>query len=187
MAEVRDLDKRDGYLYDVVIKQFDTNFWKQVTGTTTVATNKLRFNAASAASYLQHIFADIEFFVTVPAVPTSGDSRQFGFRNPSEQTRGYIYFDITGTTFSIKAEDEMGNTYSKTLTWSGAYTNTATSFRIRWEMDAINIYINNVLVWVISQNLLQAPSGPLVAYINNSNSDNMDVAYMLVKRAASII
>lgn len=188
MAEVIHLDKRDGYLYDPVVKQFDTTFWKQVGGTTTISSNKMRFNAASAASYLQHIFADIEFVVNVPANPTAGDSRQWGFKNPSESTRGYIYFDITDTTFSLKIEDEFGNTYSLPLTWSnGSYTGNDIAFRFRWEKDAINVFVNNALVTVVPQSTIVPPVGPIAAYINNGNADNMDVKYMLVKRAASII
>lgn len=188
MAEVLHQDKRDGYMYDPVVKQFDTTFWKQLSGTTTVSANKLRFNAASTASYLQHIFADIEFQVNVPANPTSGDSRQWGLKNPSEATRGYIYFDITNTTFSLKYCDDFGNTGSYALTWSNAsYTGNAINFRIRWEIDHINVYVNNSLVTTIPQSTVQSPSGPLMAYINNGNADNMDITYMLVKRAASII
>lgn len=188
MAEIRHIDERDGYLYDVIIKQFDTTFWKQISGTTTVSSNKLRFNAASVASFIQHIFADFEFKVLVPANPTSGDSRQWGMRNPSATAKGFIFFDITGTTFTLKLCDDFGNTVTRTLSWSNAvYTNADTVFRVRWEKDHINVYINGTLVDSIPQSIIMPPSGPLCAYINNGNSDNMDVSYMLIRRAAGII
>ncbi len=188
MAEVIHLDKRDGYIYDPVVKQFDTTFWKQTAGTTTVSSNKLRYNAAGSASYLQHIFADIEFVINVPVKPTSGDMRQWGFKNPSETTRGSVYFDITDAVFSIKVTDDFNNSTSYTLAWSDSlFSAHAIPFRIRWEKDAINVYVNNVLITTIPQSTITPPSGPISAYINNGNSDNMDVTYMLVKRAASII
>src|SRR4029077_11207968 len=109
MAEVIHLDKREGYIYDPVVKQYDTTFWKTMTGTPTVSSNKLRYNAAASASYLLHMFADIEFMVNVPVKPTSGDVRQWGLKNQAETARGAIYFDITDTTFSIKAIDDFNH------------------------------------------------------------------------------
>lgn len=193
MAEVIKLDKRDGYVYDVVIKQYDTNFWKSVTSLPTISSNLLRFNAAEAASYLQHIFADVEFKMTVPAAPTSGDARYFGFKNPAGTGLGAVYFDITNAVFSLKIYDDFGNLYSKVLTWSSGYTNTPTLFRIRWEKDGINVLINNVLVASIPQTTTgqttgkMPPTGPVSISIKNANSDNMDMTYMRVRRAASII
>ncbi len=164
MAEVIHQDKRDGYIYDPVVKQFDTTFWKQTAGTTTVSSNN------------------------VPVQPTSGDSRQWGFKNPEGTTRGSVYFDITGAVFSFKVTDDFNNSTSYTLAWSDSlFSGHAIPFRIRWDKDVINVYVNNVLITAISQSTITPPSGPIAAYINNGNSDNMDVTYMLVKRAASII
>ena len=64
--ELLDKDKRDGYIYDVIIKQYDSQFWKTTTGTPAVSSNKLRFTSAAAVSYLLHQYGDSQ-----PDAPTS--------------------------------------------------------------------------------------------------------------------
>ena len=185
MSEVFQKDKRDGYYYDPIVKQYDPTFWKTVTGTPAMSGNVLRFNAAEASSYMQHIFSDIELQLTIPAAPTGGDVRQFGFRNPSSDKTGAVYFDITGTTFSIKSADNFGVVTTTTLTWLAGYTATATLFRLRWEPDQIVVLINNLKVATISNNAI--PPNALCLTINNGNSDNMDLGYAAIRRAASIV
>ena len=68
-------DLRDGYVYDVKVKGADTTFWKEITGTLSVVSDKLRFNADRATSYIQHIFGMFVFFVNVPANPVASDGR----------------------------------------------------------------------------------------------------------------
>jgi len=183
-------DKRDGYVYDPIIKQYDTTFWKSTTGTPAMSSNVLRFTSAAASSFLQHIFADVEFNLTVPAVPTSGDVRTWGLRNPSSDSLGAVYFKIAGTAFTAEVVDSNGNTKSVTLTWSAGYTATATSYRFRWENDMIIFYINGVVVATIGtfempKNAI--PENALALRIVNGNADNLDLNYLAVRRAASII
>lgn len=185
--ELINQDKRDGYIYDPIIKQYDTSFWKTTAGTPAISSNLLRFNAAGVASYIEHIYADFEIQLTVPAVPTSGDVRQWGFIAPATSKLGAAYFDITGTAFTAKVIDNQGTTTTKTLTWSAGYTATATVFRIRWEADQIFFYIANVVVASVSAPTVIIPAFALPIRILNSNSDNMDMTYMAVRRAASIV
>lgn len=188
--ELINRDKRDGYVYDPIIKQFDTTFWKATTGTPAMSSNVLRFTSAAVASYLQHIFADIEFDLTIPAAPTVGDVRSWGFRNPSSDDLGAVYFKIAGTAFTAEVVDSNGNATSTVLSWIAGYTATATKYRIRWENDHIIFYINGVIVaTVATENTAnnQIPENALAARIINGNADNMDLTYMAVRRAASII
>lgn len=181
-------NKRDGYTYDCIIKGYDTTFWKATTGTPAVSTNYLRFTSAAASSYLQHIFADVEFKLNVPVKPTAGDARSWGLRNPSGDTLGAVYFDISATVFSLKVVDNSGTVTSTTLTWvDGTYSATATAFRIRWEKDQIIAYINGTIVATVSAPTTGIPENALALRIVNGNADNMDLSYVAVRRAASII
>jgi len=188
--ELLSRDKRDGYVYDPIVKQYDTTFWKATTGTPAMSGNVLRFNAAAVGSYIQHIYADIEFNLTVPTAPTSGDARHWGLRNPSSDNMGAVYFKIAGAVFTAEVVDSAGNATSTTLSWSAGYTATATTYRIRWEADHIFFYINGVIVATVSTantSKNQIPCDALLARIVNGNADNMDLTYMWVRRAASII
>ena len=197
-------DKRDGMLYDSAIKGFDTNFWKAIVGTPTVTGSAnaqvLQFNVQSAASYLLLGFADVEFALTIPTTPTAGHSRQFGLISPAQLNAGAvfpdggIYFDITGTAFTIKVYDNAGAVHSKTLTWSAGYTNALTLFRFRWEADQIFVYINGVIVASFAHADPNIAGGPvdipfeeLPIYINNGVADNMTLSWIQVKRAASFV
>lgn len=178
------IDEWEGFIYDVIIKQFDTAFWKQTTGTTTVSSNKLRNNAAALASYMQLIYADIEFMINMPAAPTAGDARHWGLRSPATDALGAAYFKIAGAVFTAETTDEFGNTKSTTLTWSAGYTTTDTKFRIRVGKEEVTFYINDV---VVATHTSAVPHIALPIRISNTNADNMDMAYLDVRRAAAII
>jgi len=190
-------DERDGYIYDVVIKQFDTNFFKQISGTTTVASNKLRFTSASAASYLLHEYCQrATFKINVPVKPTAGDSRRWGFYSPAASaTQGGIFFDITGDVFSVVVIDDAGTSTSKTLTWTDAtFSAHDILFEIEWEPSIVRVYVNGSIVATFAPTqsadnvtVSNIPSLPLPIYINNGNADNMDVSYFLVRKAAGVV
>lgn len=183
-------DKRDGYVYDAIIKQYDSTFWKTTTGTPAMSGNVLRFTSAASVSYLLHIFADVEFNLNIPTAPTAGDARHWGLRNPATDGEGAVYFKIAGTAFTAEVVDSTGNTKSVTLTWSAGYTATATEYRIRWEADHIIFYINGTIVATIGTFEMpknSIPENPLALRVVNGNADNMDMAYVAVRRAASII
>lgn len=193
--ELNDRDKRDGYVYDVVIKQFDTTFWKQTTGTSTVSSNKLRNSAAGLASYIQHEFGDVEFALNVPTAPTSGDARHWGLRCPASDNFGAVYFKVANTAFTCEVVDNVGNAKSTSVTWSSAWTAAETLYRIRWEPDRVQFLIGVVTAGVVSYTVVATindtsngvPRIALPLRILNSNADNMDLGYVAVRRAAGII
>lgn len=181
--ELLDKDKRDGYVYDVIIKQFDTYFWKQTTGTSTVASNKLRCNAAALASYLQHKYGDFEFGLNIPTTPSSGEAKHWGLRLPSTDHVGAAYFEISGATFRVVSVDSGGTSESTTVTWT-SYENAETKYRIVWRPEAVQFYINGVIV---ATHTTRVPLGPLPLRIVNADSDNVDLGYVVVRQAAAII
>ena len=188
-------DERDSYVYDPQIKGLDSNFWATLGGTTITATGTpqiLRFNAATGASFLLHeFFFAADFKLNIPAKPTTGDSRRWGFFSPAGSADfGGIYFDITGTAFTSNIVDDAGNSVSKALTWDDTnWSGKAIVFRIVWEPDEIAFWVNGAKLATFdigaSNSLPQFIALPV--YIKNGNSDNVDLSYLAVKRAAGVV
>lgn len=194
MAEVIALDKRDGYIYDPIVRGYDTTtpFWKSISGTPTVTSGLLSFNAAESASWLLHLYAEMEFLLSIPAVPTSGDVRRFGLQNPASDNLGAAYYDTAGIAFTANVIDGNGTKKTTAITWLSSWTATATVFRIRWEKDQVLFLIGtntnamNIVASFTSQNV-SIPLGPLALHIKNGNSDAMLFTYLAAKRAAALI
>lgn len=183
--ELLNKDKRDGYTYDVVIKQFDTTFWKQTTGTTTVSSNKLRNNAAAISSYLQHIYGDFEFALNVATKPQASASKVWGLRLPSSDSTGAAYFEISDTTARVRTIDDGGNIENTNFAWSnGVYDAVEVKWRIIWEPGRVQFMIDGA---IIATHSTRIPSNALPLRIANADSDNLDAGYVAVRRAASVI
>ena len=195
MAEVIALDKRDGYIYDPIVRGYDTTtpFWKTIAGIPTISTVYLSFNAAEAASWLLHLFAEGEFLLNVPVKPTAGDVRFWGFKNPASNNLGAAYFNIAGTAFTAVVIDGNGNTKSTTITWDDTHwTAAAVVYRIRWEKDHVLFEIgvdtaHMLIVADFTSKDVSIPLGPLALHIKNGNSDAMNFTYIASKRAAALI
>jgi hypothetical protein len=188
--QLENRDKRDSLIYDPQIKGGDASFWSQLSGTTSISSGKLRYNAASSASFILFEFTEFTtFVVNVPANPTSGDNRKWGFLAPATTNIGAIYFHINDATFRVNVIDSQGNTQSKTVTWSNAlWTGNAIPFSIAWEPDRVQFWANGAIIAtfaIVAGNTIPFTALPL--YIQNSNSDNMDVSYVDVRKAAGIV
>lgn len=179
----RNRDQQDGYTYDVVIKGFDTTFWKQTAGTSTVSSNKLRSSAASLASYIQHGFADVEFALNVPTTPSGSEAKHWGLRAPATDDGGAAYFEIAGAVFRCITKGNYGVSETTNLTWS-AYENVETKFRIVCDPDQVKFMINGV---VVATHSTQIPCVALPLRIVNADADNVDLGYVMVRRAASVV
>jgi hypothetical protein len=180
-------DNRDGFVYSPIIKQYDTTFWKTVSGTPAMSSNVLRFTSAVASSYGQLQFADITFRLIVPVKPTAGQARKFGLTLPETTDRGAAYFEVDGTTFKAVTFNSNGaTTESTTVTWIDAtWTAAAIDYRIRWEKDQVKFYVNGSVVATHSAKVPELY--PLSIYINNGTADNLDLTNLSVTNAASII
>lgn len=182
--ELLDKDKRDGYVYDVIIKQYDTSFWKTTTGTPAVSSNKLRFNAAAASSYLLHQYGDYEFAVNIPTTPSTGEAKQFGLRAPSTDTLGAAYFEIVGAVFQVVTIDDGGTAETTAVTFDDDWDGAETKYRILWEPDRVQFMVDGVIV---ATHTTRVPTNALPLRIVNSDSDNTDIGYVAVRRAAAIV
>lgn len=171
------------FTYDPQISAFNTTFWKTLSGTDPgITSNKIRINAREIATFGVYLFGDIEFTITVPAVPTAADARSWGFKSPSLGDRGRVEFDITGTTFSAKVGDNGGTVTTTTIPWLSTYTNTATRFRISWTGQRVTFQVNELTV--ATSDLTQSDI-PLQTHVNNGNADNMDVT-AIIWRSSSL-
>jgi hypothetical protein len=183
----RKLDHRDGFIYDPIIKGFDTLFWATLAGTPAMSSNVLRLTSASIASYTEYFLADIQFRLNIAVAPTAGQNKVFGLYSPVTTALGSAYFKINGAVFTAESTDDVGNTKSTTLTWS-SYEGVETVFRIRWEEDAIKFYIGGA---VVATHSVVVPSyGSSLALpirVTNANADNMDIAYIAVRQTGSIV
>lgn len=178
-------DLRDGYVYDVTVKGADTTFWKEVTGTLTVVSNKLRFNADRAVSYIQHIFGMFVFFVNVPTNPAASDARVIGLRNPGDATRGGAYFDFDSDgVFSTITYDEFTNRERTTVTWDSDWSGAEVRYAIRWEPDLVRFYINDVVKATHTSRIGKIAQA---LDVQNVNADNLDVGIIEVRGAKTII
>jgi hypothetical protein len=178
------IDKRSGYTYDPIIKQYDTNFWKTTTGSNpAMSSTVLRITSASIASFIQHIYADVEFSINVPTTPSAGEAKHWGLRSPATDNLGAMYFEIAGAVFTCVSIDDTGSSQTTTLTWS-AYQATQTVFRIIWEAGMIIFKINGVTV---ATHTSKVPSHALPLRVVNGDADNTDIGYIAVRRAAAIV
>lgn len=177
-------DKRDGYVYDPIIKQYDTSFWKSTTGTPAMATDVIRYNADASASFGEHIFADVEFNLTVPVAPTAGQARFWGLRFPVGTGFGAVYFEVTGTTFRAVSIGQGGTSETTNITWVTGWTAAAKSYRIRWENDEVRFYVDGTLYVT---HVAQVPQTALPLMISNGTADNLDLNYVAIRRSAAII
>lgn len=154
-----------------------------------------RVNADEIATYDAYSpIIDIEFPITVPAAPTSGDVRAWGLKSPGLGNRGRIEFDITGSVFSARPYDETGTLLtvrspstgqalaSNAITWDAAWTNTLVRYRIQHFNSRINFLINET-VYAYTDVAAANPGIPNHGHIINSNADNMDVRAIIIRNA----
>lgn len=177
-----ELKPRSAVIYDVKVRQYDTSFWKTLSGAPSVVSNKLRLNQAEICSYYQFLFGIFNFAVNIPTTPSAGEAKKIGLINPSSPTLGSAYFEIAGAVFKAVSYDDDGNAETTTLTWSGEATEQI--FSIKWERDTIIFSLDGVVVATHSTRV-----GKIIQMLSlkNADNDNTDTGYVLVKETAKMI
>ncbi len=174
--------------------------WKNVTGTPTIASSRFNFNAQEGLIRADLLGAHVEFALKVPAVPTTGDVREWGLKNLALGNRSKIFFGVVDTAFSTNTYDDNGLvTLSSPVTWQAAWTNVDILFIIDWFEDRVVFSVQVVstgaksIVAVHKVDASTPPKpvvgyAPLNPYIKNGNSDNLSSPYILIKsRNTSIL
>lgn len=174
--------------------------WATISGSPAVVSNQFNFNAGEGLIRNDILGAHVEFNMVVPAVPTSGDVRQWGLKNISLGNRSKIFFDITGIAFTVNTYDDNGLvTLSTSVTWQAAWTNVAVVFTIDWFEDRVVFSATVVSTGakiILATHTVDGSTPPkkvvgfqpLNPFIKNGNSDNLNSNYIIVKaRNSSLI
>jgi hypothetical protein len=169
------------FVYDPKRQGYDTNLFKTLAGTPSVASDKIVLNAAEIVGYADMVWCDLTMRLIIPAVPTAGDVRKFGLASAS--LGAILAFEINDDVFTISAADGDGNTKSSTITFDAALAAVSADFTIRWRGSYADFLINGVPVITPGDmngstyrlNDIAVPNGPLSMYFQNSNADNMQI------------
>ena len=173
---------REGFIYDMIMRGYDTSFWKTIIGTPVMASNKLRLNAETCASYSQTIKGNIDIPVNVPTAPSAGESKKWGFLNPGDPTKGSIYFEIIGEVFRTVSYDNEGNEEITVLTFADASVEKI--YGIEWGDDYIRFLKEGT---VVATHSTRVGSLSQAIYLHNADSDNTDFGSIKIKSAGKII
>src|ERR1035437_58743 len=162
------------FYYDPIRQGYDTALWKTLSGVPAIIGSDLVFNTASAIGYADILKGNLTINMTIPAVPTAGDVRRFGFAQLA--LGAYVVFDITGNVFTAQTIDGKGNSASVVIPWRAAWTATPLTFDILWTGFSAEFRLNNERLAFINDTSVS--SDPLSVYINNANADSTAFHYM---------
>jgi len=174
-------NERVNLYYDPSRNGYDTTIWKTVDWTPTLSTNKIDINGASMIGYDDFMSGDLIMSINIPAVPTTWDSRFFGFWQINNGS--CVGFDITDDVFKAKIVDSNWvSILSDEITWNSDWTAANTNFGVNWTWFSADFYINDIKVATIAN--VAWLKYPLSMYFKNSNTDVMSVFGIQVKNAS---
>jgi len=173
---------RGAVIYDPIVRGIDLSFWKKVSGTPAIASNKIRISEDTIASYYQFLYGTFDFAINVPTTPSAGEAKKFGLLNPAASTIGSIYFEIVGAVFRVVSYNDSGTAETTTGTWSGEATEQI--FKIEWSKTNIVFSLGGT---VVACHKTAVGTVPQALYLINEDADNTDIGYVLVKDAGQII
>lgn len=177
MPDVRQYHDMYAGLIDPAIMGYDDAYWHTSSGTPAVSGSALRFNSAAAYGKQLYHFGRFDFLLTVPVAPTAGHARRWGLAAAFDNTRGGVFFDIDGTTFSCRSYTTDGTATSTTVPWDASYTAAEAKFSILWKYvdtgpNTIDFLVNNVLV---ASHESPSNSLALPIIVSNGVADDMDL------------
>ena len=190
--DVRIIDELVSVVVDPQIHGLEPSFFKTITGTPTVTSNKYRYNAAETNTFPEFVYGEYEFPLVIPVAPTGGHARSWGLRGKSLGNRGAMVFDISGTTFSVKVYDKDGTVLSRSIDWNAAWTNVEVKFRIGWSATGTTFSIvtgtaaNDISVRLVPTGQNFSANLPLGISVSNGVSDNMDLTHVYVVQAGRV-
>ncbi len=174
-----ELKPTQGFFYDPAIKGVDGSFLANIAGTATLSAGKILLNADTIATFVQMNYGILDFKMALPAVPTSGDAREFGFFAPNGIEK--ITLSIIGAVATFNVVDDEGFLTQVTID-SDLLTAEDHTVQIRWtaEYQALNIDGEDVAVTTRGVN------ASLPIYMKNANSDALYIYYFGIKDAGRI-
>lgn len=174
---------RINFYYDPTRQGLDTTLWKVLSGTPSASGALITINAASMIGYADFYKGDITLGLNIPAVPTAGDTRKWGFYQLAN-TSG-AWFDITDDALTCQVQNADGTNETASVEWQAAWTDTKVDWAIKWTGFSAEFLINGVQVAFLNGDTLTSkystksvPSFPLSIYLRNDNADEMDLSYV---------
>jgi len=186
MSDVRLSDEYYHYLYDPSTQGYREGFWKTLTGTPSISSGLIRLNNSSIITNGEYMYGTVDLKLTIPAVPTLLDNRQFGLLSPANGNSLSAYFLISGTTFSAVSYGVWGSSVEQTtITWQAAWTATATVFSIKWFKEKVEFWVGGQK---LATHITSIPGAhPLPVYMLNTNVDNTDVTYVSLEGIHKVV
>ena len=153
-----------GYVYDALVKGFDNSFWATVSGSPSFSSPSVLVNNAAIATYVQPNLGIFNFNLKIPTVPTSGDVRSWGVKNPS--TSDEILFVIEDDAFiaRVSGQDDI-------VLDSALVSTDAQDFQITWNPESIGFSVDGVGVAAFEALV----TVPMSVYIENQNADDIEM------------
>lgn len=141
-----------GYLfYDPFLYDYD-KFFLTISGNPTIVNGKMRINAAKVNTSEMVMFGSITMSISIPTAPTAGDSRIWGIYSRAYGNRNAAYFFISGTNFYVRTYNDDSSVFEqRTIPWNSDWTNTSVKWQIRWTIDKIEFYADNIRLMSIGK------------------------------------
>lgn len=173
------------FLYSPARQGYDLSSWKTIAGTPAIAAGLLNLKAAGngeAAHYADILKGDISFNVT-PLTQGIASLCSFGLASIGG-SQSKIMFSLTAN-FTCITTNGSTTTTSPILQWNTAWEGVPTVFRIIWEAGRADFFVNDTLVYQVSD--ASVPAGPLCLDLKDySTVGNMAVGDISVRGSQSI-
>lgn len=175
--------------YDPAKQGFDNSTWRKVFGDVAVVGGKLQFTQAFIIHYGDILRGDAIFNINIGAPLADGDTK-FGFTQYSKNV--YAYFKISGPVLTAETSDGVTSS-SKIISWSSAWTDTNTEFRIKWETGAVHFHIAGVWKATIDYSSVLdipvsvVPNDPMSLSIYSDSTDLFLLNYITVVAIQSFL
>jgi len=175
---------RTGFSYDMTVRQLDASFWKTITGAGAMASNKLRLNADTLASYTQFKYGRFQFLVNVPTTLSAGEAKKWGLLSPGNVAAGSAYFEIVGAVLNAVSYDDDGTAQTTAITTSFPGAAAEYLYEIEWEDDYVIFSISGT---VVASHQTRVGTHPLPLYLHNADADNTDFGNITIKETAQYV
>lgn len=152
------------------VQTLNTNLWATITGTPTYSSGVIQLDQAAMRSLVgaKNFSGFLE--VLIPAAPTTGDVREWGFKNAGTKAPA-AYFYVTDDVFGVKVVDDFGTSIvTVTLPWDTDWTNAQVVWGVTTFVNEIHFTVNGSLVY---RHIGKVPDRPLTVFMNNENNDVM--------------
>jgi len=181
------------FVYDPKRQGYDTSLFKTLVGAPAVVNSKIVLNTATIIQYADLYGCDLTMRMIIPAVPTAGDVRYFGFGSIGFGSA--IVFAILDDVFAILTINEKGVIKTEVATFDAAWATAPIDFEIRWRGTYADFLISGVGAVSPSNpngstyriNDVAVPKGPLSIYFHNGNADNMEIVSINAKNIQTLI